>query len=151
MPGHLGDRERRGVREAVGVADDELVERVPRVEGGPRRPRASGRERGGGASARRLEPCGRGDELDVDLGPEHGRGAACRSRPKRSATQGAVSSGASSERARRLLAARSGSSHWCQVESGTARRSSARISRQEDECSGSDTDARKGLLGLWRR
>ena len=76
---------------------------------------------------------------------------ACSSRPKRFAIQRRVSSGASISSAPFSSRAVSGSSHWCQVESGTARRSSARISRQDDESSGSDTDARKGLLDLGGR
>ena len=54
QPGHLGDRERRGVREAVRVADDELVEREAGVDH-----RRAGAWRCGGGS-RGLRRRGRG-------------------------------------------------------------------------------------------
>ena len=82
--GQLGDGERGGVGEPVGVADDELLERVARVEGsaGPGRARALAGARSPWPAAR----VGRRDELDARLGPEHrgraGLRAAGRSAPR---------------------------------------------------------------------
>ena len=50
--GHLGDREGGGVREAVGVADDELLEGLARVEAG----REGARRSCGGAPSRTAMP-----------------------------------------------------------------------------------------------
>ena len=151
-PGHLGDGERGGVRQAVGVADDELLEGLAGIEGrlvrwrrGRPCRRGCGVRRGavarhavhasaaGRVPRRRRE---RGDELDLDVGAEHRGEHACSRRPKRSAIQRLVSSGASISSAPFSCRAVSGSSHWCQVDSGTARRarrgSAARTMRARD-------------------
>src|SRR5205823_5405744 len=70
LPGRLGDRERRGVGEAVGVADDERLEREARVD-----PVRFGLERGVGRSLRfTLNAPGR-DDVDGCLRAEYRRGA----------------------------------------------------------------------------
>ena len=79
-PGQLGDGQRGGVGEPVGVADHELVEREARVE-------ARRRERAcrGGAAPGRSAGAARRDELHARAGPEHGLAQAASSRAKRSA------------------------------------------------------------------
>ena len=93
LAGQLGDGERGGVGEAVGVADDELVERELRVELGlgARRRRAPARAsaRGAARSARRARRRRRSCP-----GPSTAAAQVCRTRAKRSATQLRISSGA---------------------------------------------------------
>ena len=108
-----------------------------RVGGGRRR-----RGRRVGAAPRRA--AGR-DELDADARARARRrrrpAAAGRSgrRPTGGSPSGASTTSVAVARPRPV----SGSSHWCQVESGTARRSSSRIWRQEAGCSSSVTGARR--------
>ena len=140
--GHLGDRERRGVGEAVRVADDELLEGVagveaPRRVGGVRRARPPSARHGGAIAPRGAVVCavvvpGR-DELDRGPAAEDGAGAALEQVAEALLDPGPDPSGATTTRvpsSRRWPV--SGSSHWCQVDSGTARWSSARIRRQQD-------------------
>ena len=77
LAGQLGDGERRGVREAVAVADDELLERVLRVQADASR-RPSCARLGLGRGRRRLPVLA--DQLDVDPAPRRPRAAAARSR-----------------------------------------------------------------------
>ena len=82
LGGHLGDGERGGVREAVAVADDELVERELGVE---REVAERGRRRR--ATPPRLSP-GSADRTSTSMsGPSTAAAQACRTRPKRSLTQ----------------------------------------------------------------
>jgi hypothetical protein len=67
-PGHLGHGQRGTVGEPVGVADHELVERVPRVQLGAGED-TRGRRR------RRRRPRAGSDDLDAGARPEHGLGA----------------------------------------------------------------------------
>ena len=152
--GHLGDRERRGVGEAVGVADDELLEGVAGVEA-PRR--VGGVRRGDrrrlamtadvpaappGPSPRPSSWPAVTTSTAVPL-PRTAPAQRSSRSPKRCWTQGRIRSGATTTRvpsSRRWPV--SGSSHWCQVDSGTARCSSARIRRQQDGCSSSVTGRR---------
>ena len=69
-PGHLGDRQGGCVGEPIAVPDDELVERVARVEGGAGGDhRALGRRRRGGARPVRRH------QFDLHSGAEDGLGA----------------------------------------------------------------------------
>ena len=74
--GHLGDGERGGVREAVGVADDELLERVARVERAPARCGSARADRA------RLGVVPGATSSTRTSGPEHGGGAACEQAPE---------------------------------------------------------------------
>ena len=99
VAGELGHGQRGGMGEAVGVADDELLEREVRVDPvscsgtawvglgrGGRAPRAGGRSR----RAERTST--------VASGPRTAATAACSTRAKRSATQARSSRGASTTR-----------------------------------------------------
>ena len=147
--GHLGDGERGGVREAVGVADDELLEGLAGVEGRLGRSRRScagapapawerlrpvvallGRGLPPGGRPRRSRSVPARPVRCLRAGRRARRGrqrpAPPRCRPAAAGRSGRRSS-AGSRPAPRSAARRSpgravsGSSHWCQVESGTAR------------------------------
>ena len=107
---------------------------------------ASGRRRAAAAAAAPApEAAGRPlrrDELDVAVRTEHAAAHACRSRPKRSAIQRAGLVRRVDEQRAVLRQRRSAARARCQAESGTARRSSARIEAARRGRSSSDTGAR---------
>ena len=92
LAGQLGDRERGGVGEAVGVADDELVEGELRVELG--RSSALAARRGGVARAGAAIGASGATTSTVVSGPSTAAAHVCSTRAKRSATQLRISSGA---------------------------------------------------------
>ena len=100
------------------------------------------------AAGRRLDGARR-DELDLDVRAEDRRGARLQEPavaagdPGRGSRQGPRPAA----RLSRMPRAVSGSSHWCHVDSGTARSISPRMRRQSDRCSSSAvTGARRADL-----
>ena len=143
--GHLGDGERGGVGEPVGVADDELLERVARVEAPAARGVAGvapGRARRGASSPGR-------DELDRRRRARaRRRRSAWRSRPKRCADPGAdrvgrLDDAATPSRRPRPRAARATGARSTPARPAAARRGSG---ARQAGCSSSITGARKILL-----
>ena len=73
----LGDRQRRGVRQAVAVPDDELVEAIARVE------RAGGQVEALGLGSRPVRPVDAvAREFELDVGAEGDPGAALEDPPE---------------------------------------------------------------------
>ena len=139
LAGQLGDRQRRGVGEAVAVADHELVEGVLRVQAGVRRSCSA-------TAAVAAAPGVVGRRLPVGADDLHDRAARRSARPRRGA--GAAGSarrprcGCARARARRgcspaTAASSSGSSQMWNLKSGVSRRSSSRMSSQSSSgCAG---------------
>ena len=141
--GQLGDRERGPVREAVGVADHELVEREARVEG-PRGRRV--RARSPAPAIRRRPPPGATSSTCVSgpstVAAHDAAGGRSARRPTCAGDRGPRRTACRPRSAR----ARAARARCATSFSGTAFRSSARMRRQAWETSGSDTGVREPLL-----